>query len=83
MGLFQSIILASLATTLFSSRAAACSDISDVKITFYGYPDNDPPGPGTVYNCGGRNYIAGGSGTYSDPLTFATAPNEYNKCEIM
>ena len=38
----------------------ACSTISGVTHTFYGYPDNDPPGPATAYNCGGRNNIAGG-----------------------
>lgn len=39
----------------------ACSTISGVTHTFYGYPDNDPPGPATAYNCGGRNFVAGGT----------------------
>lgn len=54
-------ILAVLANTAVS---AACSTRSGVTTTFYGYPDNDPPGSATAYNCG-RNYIAGGitSGT--------------------
>jgi hypothetical protein len=51
--------------------------------TFYGYPDNDPPGPATAYDCGGRNYVAGGTGTYADPLTFASALGEFDKCEII
>jgi len=38
----------------------ACSTPGDFIVTFYGYPDNSPPGPGTAYNCGGRNYVAGG-----------------------
>lgn len=47
-------------------------------------PDNSPPGAGTAYSCGyGRGYTAGGKGTYADPLTFATAPGEFNKCEII
>ncbi|KAL8804330.1 MAG: hypothetical protein Q9182_002612 [Xanthomendoza sp. 2 TL-2023] len=61
----------------------ACSTRSGVIHTFYGYPDNDPPGPATAYNCGGRNNVAGGSGTYSNPLTFASAPGEFNSCEVI
>ncbi|KAI4116351.1 MAG: hypothetical protein LQ345_003206 [Seirophora villosa] len=61
----------------------ACSTISVVTHTFYGYPDNDPPGPATAYNCGGRNFVAGGSGTYSNPLTFASAPGEFSTCEVI
>jgi len=61
----------------------ACVKQGDVTITFYGYPDNDPAGPAVALDCGGRNYIAGGSGTYDDPLSMATAPGEYDVCEIM
>lgn len=43
---------------------AACSTRGNVITTFYGYPDNDPPGPATAYNCGGRNNIAGGEYIY-------------------
>jgi hypothetical protein len=39
---------------------AACTTESNFEVTFYGYPDNSPPGPGTAHDCGGRNYIAGG-----------------------
>jgi hypothetical protein len=46
------------------------------------YPDNDPPGPATAYDCG-RGYKAGGTGTYADPLTFASAPGEFTQCEII
>lgn len=56
--------------------------VSGVQHTFYGYPDNSPPGAAIAYNCG-RGNTAGGSGTYSDPLTFATAPGEFNQCEIV
>lgn len=45
-------------------------------------PDNSPPGAGIAYDCG-RGYTAGGDGSYSDPLTFATAPGEFNQCEII
>lgn len=39
-------------------------------ITFYGWPDNDPPGANIAYPV--IHNKAGGAGTYSDPLTFAT-----------
>jgi len=77
------------ATTVMLALASAmgvasqsCYAVSNVKMTFYGYPDNDPPGAATAYNCG-RNYKAGGTGTFSDPLTFATAPGQYNQCEVI
>jgi hypothetical protein len=44
----------------FLGFSAACSTEANFEVTFYGYPDNSPPGPGTAHNCGGRNYIAGG-----------------------
>jgi hypothetical protein len=62
--------------------AMACTKVTKVTHTFYGYPDNDPPGPSTAYDCG-RGYKAGGTGTYTDPLTFASAPGEFNQCEII
>lgn len=81
-------MLVALSTAVFTAlslltMAEACSIITSVHITFYGAPDNDPPGPATAYNCGGRNYIAGGTGTYANPLTFASAPGEYNKCKLI
>ena len=48
-----------LLSTLLS-LGTACSTESNFEVTFYGYPDNSPPGPGTAHNCGGRNYVAGG-----------------------
>jgi len=72
-----------LAATFASKAIAACSIQGSTTITFYGYPDNSPPGAGVAYDCGGRNKIAGGSGTYTDPVTFASAPGEFDKCEII
>lgn len=63
--------------------SGSCEAISDVAITFYGYPDNDPPSDETAYSCSSRGAHAGGTGSYDDPLSFATAPGEYNKCEII
>ncbi|CAM6083359.1 unnamed protein product [Calypogeia fissa] len=62
--------------------ASACSVVSNVEITFYGYPDNSPPGPDIAYDCG-RGTSASGTGTYADPLTMATATGEYTTCEIV
>jgi len=68
-----------------SPRAAeACSREGSVEITFYGQPDNDPPGADTAYNCGGRNNVASqGDGTHGNPVTIATAQGEFNQCEII
>ena len=64
---FQSItMVASLAMTTL-----ACSPMKNFKMTFYGYPDNSPPGAEVRYNCGGRNNKAAGTGTYENPLTMA------------
>jgi hypothetical protein len=41
-------------------------------VTLYGWPDNSPPGDGTAFGSG----HAGGTGTYSDPITFATDQDE-------
>jgi hypothetical protein len=43
---------------------------------------NHVPGPATAYDCG-RGFKAGGTGTYTDPLTFASAPGEFNQCEVI
>jgi hypothetical protein len=45
-------------------------------------PDNSPPGAGIAYDCG-RGYKAGGTGSYDDPHTMASAPGEFDKCEII
>ncbi|KAJ5462107.1 uncharacterized protein N7458_003659 [Penicillium daleae] len=72
-----------LLSVALASLSTACSTPGNFIITFYGYPDNSPPGPDTAHNCGGRNYKAGGSGTYNNPVTIATAPGELNVCEIV
>ncbi len=69
----RSVAIATVAVSAFRLADAACSVVSGVQYTFYGWGDNDPPGDGTAYNCGGRNFHAGGVGTYDNPLTFATA----------
>ncbi len=39
-------------------------------ITFYGWPDNDPPGKAIAHPV--IHQLAGGDGTYCNPTTFAT-----------
>ncbi|KAI0147657.1 hypothetical protein GGR57DRAFT_476269 [Xylariaceae sp. FL1272] len=65
--------------------STACTIQSGITTTFYGSPDNDPPGSdATAYSCGGRNNHAGGTGTYADPLTFAArVGSSYAQCEII
>ncbi|OAQ99358.1 hypothetical protein LLEC1_01061 [Akanthomyces lecanii] len=77
----KSTAAAVVAVTL-AGFASACSTPGNYIVTFYGYPDNDPPGPAIAYDCG-RGSRAGGKGTYDDPVTIATAPGELNKCEIV
>jgi len=50
-------------------------------MTLYGYVDNSPPGTGIAHPC--INPHAGGTGTYSDPVTFATAASELPWCTII
>ncbi|KAI1113757.1 hypothetical protein F5Y14DRAFT_417160 [Nemania sp. NC0429] len=65
--------------------AAACSVTGNVKTTFYGVPDNDPAGSDAIaFSCSSRGFHAGGTGTYSDPLTFASKQGSgYAQCEIV
>jgi len=51
-------------------------------MTLYGYADNSPPGTGIAHPCGARTG-AGGTGTYADPVTFATSVKELPWCEII
>ncbi|KAK5467594.1 hypothetical protein LTS15_000567 [Exophiala xenobiotica] len=78
----MAILLQTLALTAIIGLAKSCSITSHVKMTFFGFPDNDPAGPETAYNCGGRNNIAGGTGTYNDPLTCASDRIEFAQCEL-
>jgi hypothetical protein len=60
------------------ARAASDAGVPntiDHRVTFYGWPDNDPPGNGIAYP---RVHSgASGTGTYADPITFATDPKEW------
>jgi 3D (Asp-Asp-Asp) domain-containing protein len=52
-----------------------------VYMTFYGWPDNSPPGAAIAYPKSDGfptvHETAGGTGTYDDPITFATDKAEF------
>ncbi len=52
-----------------------------VYVTFYGWADNSPPGGAIAYPMNGGfptlHDAAGGTGTYADPITFATDEAEF------
>ena len=53
-----------------------------MQVTFYGWADNSPPGNAIAYPANADpatvHDAAGGTGTYADPITFATAPAEFS-----
>jgi len=84
--MYSVFIFALIATTALarpkSSSNGQCQKVNNVKQTYFGYPDNSPPGAGIAYTQCGRS-LAGGIGTYNDPLTLATADGELNVCEVV
>jgi hypothetical protein len=48
-------------------------------MTLYGYVDNSPPGRAIAHPCIHR--LAGGRGTYANPVTFATDVHEIGWCQ--
>jgi hypothetical protein len=50
-------------------------------MTLYGYADNSPPGTVIAHPC--LHSQAGGTGTYADPITFATDVAELGWCQII
>jgi len=64
-----------------STSDAASGRTQAVYLTFYGWPDNSPPGGAIAYPQNGGSptvhNTAGGTGTYADPITFATDEAEF------
>ena len=52
-----------------------------VYVTFYGWADNSPPGDAIAYPM--MHSAAGGTGTYADPITFATDRTEFEPGTIL
>src|ERR1043165_8484246 len=68
-------MVAVVAATITSlSIPAQAATTQQTFITFYGWYDNTPPGGDIAYPQ--IHSTAGGSGTFSDPITFATATAE-------
>ncbi|CAD6583262.1 MAG: hypothetical protein ASARMPREDX12_001214 [Alectoria sarmentosa] len=85
----MSLILIALLqlSLLFRNVISTCSTTSDVEFTFYGFPDGNSDT--TSFGCSGTTQVAdgtaGGSGSYANPETFATALNNptFVPCEIV
>jgi Putative Ig domain len=76
--------LLALAVGVFVTPPAAGAQTTNVKafMTLYGWADNSPPGPGIAHTtCLHRS--AGGTGTYANPITFATDVSELGWCTII
>lgn len=56
--------------------SAAPSGYARTFVTFYAAYDNDPPGSTEIAYGNERHAQAGGTGTFDDPMTLATDPNE-------
>ena len=74
---------ASAASASSPAEPAAAQATSDVTafMTLYGYADNSPPGTDIAHPC--IHSQAGGTGTYADPITFATDVAELGWCQII
>ncbi|KAL2056551.1 hypothetical protein ABVK25_002945 [Lepraria finkii] len=89
MSLFLIAVIYSLLFQFVYSQS--CTAETGVKFTFYGYPDGNSDT--TSFGCSGTSPTgqgnnggtAGGSGTYEDPETFATAltNTHFKECEII
>ena len=65
-----------------STHSDAATGVSvTMEVTAYGWDDNSPPGNAIAYPANGGfptlHDVASGTGTYADPITFATDMNEY------
>ena len=66
-----------------SGRATPVAGARQVQafMTLYGWVDNSPPGPGIAHPC--LHPRAGGRGTFTDPVTFATDVLESPWCQVI
>ncbi len=65
----------------FTEESAAVEPTFEQYVTFYAWLDNDPPGNRIAYPRSeyprAVHEVAGGTGTYADPLTAASDPTEW------
>jgi hypothetical protein len=66
--------------TPVDAGAGEAGTMQTVEMTFYGWADNSPPGNAIAYPKNGGfptiHDAAGGTGTYADPITYATDKSE-------
>jgi len=72
-------------SVLGAPTAASAQSNVQAFMTLYGWADNSPPGPVIAHpGCpNGGHAAAGGTGTFSDPVTFATDVNELGWCQVI
>ena len=63
-----------------TATSAPASTTHSFYVTLYGWPDNSPPGADIAYPKNGGyptlHNSAGGTGTYADPITYASDKSE-------
>ena len=69
-------VLDAIANTAFVGSGGKTYSMN---ITGYGWPDNSPPGADIAYPEVRGRTAAGGTGTFTDPITFATDSTELRK----
>jgi hypothetical protein len=72
-----------IALSVFGAPTAASANPTNVKafMTLYGWADNSPSGPAIAHPC--LHNSAGGVGTFSNPVTFATDVSELAWCQVI
>lgn len=74
------VLFSEIQVTITDAKKQVSSKTISLYVTFYGWPDNDPPGNAIAYpKTEGNKTIhnkAGGIGTYDNPITMATDPSE-------
>ncbi|CZT15260.1 uncharacterized protein RCC_12313 [Ramularia collo-cygni] len=85
----KTVLAAAIVSLLTSVHAFDAVTVS--KQTWFGWPDNCEDGytqgcgnNDVAYSCAGRNYKAGGDGSFNNPLTYATKKNGnlHKPCEV-
>lgn len=74
------VVVASFAALSSHAAPASASTSKTFYVTLYGWPDNSPPGADIAYPKSDGyptpHDSAGGTGTYDDPITYATDQSE-------
>jgi hypothetical protein len=69
-----SLVVGTVVSAAGPAAAARSHDTQSFLVTLYGFPDNSPPGAGIAFPQ--IHSQAGGTGTFDDPVTYATDQNE-------